>query len=163
MTNWFAKPFSVEDADGKTWAVATDKASFIAIQGQTKLPRCTGPEDGVAEILRMIALEPKGRKTLAVEPLRAFLEGKKLVQVVGVPVDAERLVRLIEKARKPEVDFWDASSEFRGKPCLGLVVGPKWKAFLMGFVDTVDGDVEVYTPAEGADRSLFDEVMDLPG
>jgi len=141
-SEWWFEPFSIE-VDGKPWAVKTDKVYLIGIQGESKLPTCQAPDETMADIQRILRLEPKKPQVASVESLREFLTGKEeLVLVERVPLKAQLLLRIIEKVKKPEVSFWNASKQFHSG-CLGLEAQPKLKAFLMGLVD-VEGDPPAY-------------------
>lgn len=154
-SDWWADPFSI-DVDGTTWAVKTDKVYFIAIQGGSKLKACSASQPIQTEIVRMIRISPSKVRPTQAEALKVFLLEKTYVSVFDIPLDAKRLTRVLMKVNKPELELWDASKEYHS-PCLGLVMGLKWKAFLMGVLG-VEEELAAY-PMSPEPGDLFNEVM----
>jgi hypothetical protein len=158
MADWWEKPFKVE-VDGQPWAVLTDRVFLIGIQGGNKLPLLENAPPGILEgVLRMLRMKPEGLRTTPVESLREFLKTDEYAYLLGVPLNTQRLLRVISKTKEPEIDLWDASKFFQTK-CLGLVAQPKWRAFLMGVTGLGDvPPVPVYE-FEVTPEDLFKEVM----
>jgi len=158
MAEWWDKPFKAE-VDGQTWAVLTDRVFLIGIQGGNKLPLLENVPPSILEgVLRMLRMKPEGLRTTSVERLREFLKTDEYAYLLDIPLNTQWLLRIISKTKEPEIDLWDASNLFETQ-CLGLVVQPKWRAFLMGVTGLVDvPPVPVYE-FEATPEDLFKEVM----
>lgn len=156
--NWWEKPFSVV-VDDKPWAILTDKVFLVAIQVENKLPplKSTGQEERtITTMLRMKLKDPKPTSKKRLEDL---LKTDEYVNVLGFPVDTERLLKVLSKLKNTDtVSLWDASGPLFGFKCLGLVHEDKWRAFVMGIKDSW-GDLPTYElEAPEVPKDVFDEL-----
>lgn len=156
---WWSKPFTIR-TETSSWAILTDKAFFVAIQGGYKFSPCEGPSTSQTEICRMVNLKSTGVVKVVASKLLAFVtehQEAEVVKVLGVDVDPKKVQKVLSKTKKPDVGLWDASKHFPSG-CLGFEVGPSWRGYLMGMLK-VEGDPVEFPVEVPAERDLFNEVM----
>lgn len=136
----YPKPFTVKDLAGQTWSVATDKVWIAVVPEEGPHPRLAAGSSVLNQVLTLIKTPPHQgvpvQTELVLETLNA--EEERFVQVLGVMVERERLITILNDATaSASVVVWNSSEVVR-VPSLGFAAGAR-KWYLTGW-----GDVEKF-------------------
>ena len=161
---FFDSPFTVV-VDNAKWAVASDRRWIIAVKGSSPYPTRSNDEEHVLNIVRYLTSSQDGARTMPVVALKDWAgsppedpDETSCGLLVGVPVDACRLARLLEAVPFKSVLVWDASLVSK-QACIGMMGGGgKWLAFLGGILAEGE-DRPPFDP--DAQKSAFEAAMDL--
>lgn len=155
----FDKPFTMVVGKDK-WTVATDRAWVVAVRGAGAFPLWDASEERIGRVQAILGTQPtKDAITVPAVDLLAWAssedEDLRPGSLVGLVVDTYRVAQLLEGLPFNKVLVWDASAAV-GMPCLGMVSGDRWKAFLAGLLTEVP-TIEAFDPR--GQRSTFDMLM----
>ncbi len=138
-----AKPFTVKDPTGNTWSVATDKVWIAAVKEEGAYPRLLAGIDALNKVLNLIKTNPTPDKSVLFDKTSALTllnsTDVKYVQVLGVVVERERLIKILTDILPEGSVMWN-STDLVGVPSLGFAVKDR-KWYLAGW-----GNVESFKP-----------------
>lgn len=159
-------PLTLKD---RTWSVASDLRGALAVDDDARLVTRWPPADGhtaIGRILhRLFAVQPKSVRTTRLLDLKAWLaspnpaaEGSAIGVLAGQPVDTALLQHLlpaelaaVDESPDPVCRYGiaSASADPAAPPKSVVVVGRRWRLFLMGMEPEEPGPHPVYLPRLG--------------
>lgn len=158
MANWWDGPFSTE-VDGHPWAVLTNKVFLIGIRGPNKLAPLVNEPANLAVVHAILRLQPVNVRTANLAHVQAFATGHPYVNILGVDVNTEFLLKSLSKVRKSkEVGLWEVKHSLFAWKCLGITASPDWRAVVMGVKGLEDDPAPVYEFEQVTLEKFYDDL-----